>query len=126
METQTKGRKSKDIKISYKEYQVNAGRNLKTIKTFDDWKRKVKTRDGKIKVTAGESGESKNEKASRLGKIRIKKVLTGIKNLKHLSGSQYILTTEQIEKMNNMLQNAITDLKNSFAVTEKKDEEIDF
>jgi len=130
METQIKGRKTKDIKVSYKEYQENSKRNNFEVKTFDDWKRKVTVKiegkPDKVKFVAGESGESKNEKASRLGKVRIKKVLSGIKNLKHLSSSQYALSNDQIEKMNSLLQNAINDLKNSFLTTVKNDEEIDF
>jgi len=124
----TVGRQKKDIKVSYDEYVNNMKkRGLQAeVKPFDKWVRKIKDPDDSSKkiTVAGDSGESKTEKFSRLGTDRLKKALKAIKALKNLSGSQYEHTPEQIDVIEEKLQAALDDTISSFGNSDNAIEEV--
>lgn len=122
------GRQKKDVKEGYNEYvERMKARGLQAeIKPYEKWVRKITDpNDENKKITVcGDSGESKEDKFSRLGTDRLKKALTAIRALKNLSNSAYAYKPEQIEVMEEKLHAAVDDTINSFSTSKDAIEEV--
>lgn len=71
--------------------------------------------------------ESREERFIRMGQTRMNKVLDSIRLLKNLSNrSSYSYTDEQVDKMFQTIDMAVTDAKNSFAGTKKTEADFKF
>lgn len=59
--------------------------------------------------------EGKDAKFIRLGKPRVNKALTAIRQIGNLSGAGYIYTQEQVEKMRKVVNAAVEDAFDKFS-----------
>jgi len=125
------GRIKINIDDAYKNYVSNmesrirnneknkAGEPLK-VKPKTEWVRTVTKKDKSGKdveeTVSGESGESRQEKAKRLGNSRLQKVLKDLDNLKTLAESnQYEFSESQSEYITEKVNDACVNMNNAFA-----------
>jgi len=125
----------KTLEENYKEYIENMQNRLESgelleVKEFAQWKRNVtKNRDDGSEVTievSGDTGETKNQKFTRLAKARMIKCLDDLSLLINLSSPQYEPHSEQVEKMLNALKLKVQDIEKSFAAQKKDKSSFEF
>lgn len=113
------GREKIDINKAYNEYKLRIEKRIKNgeqikVKPKNEWQRTIE-KDGKKTITAGESGETAQEKATRLGNVRLSKVLSALKGLKTLaSSSQYKFSHPQVKYITEKINNASVDVITAF------------
>lgn len=99
------------------EQRIKTGEAIK-VKPRNEWQKTIeKNVDGKTvkTIVCGESGETSQEKAKRLGTSRMKKVLSAMKGLKILAtSSQYKFTDEQVKYITSKINDAALDVISSF------------
>ena len=106
------GRKKIDKLVLYKQYEKRMTvRNEKPL-TMNEWEKKNRP-----------TGETKNEKFVRLGKVRMNKTLKSMDTLINLSGSGYDHTNEQAEKIITALKNKINEIETGLNKTKSNKEE---
>lgn len=125
-------RKAQDIQSIYDNVYVPnmKKRGLESeIKPFDEWKRKTKvTVNGEEteKFVAGDTGESKEEKGTRLLTDYFGNAMSSLDRIKNLASPQYKLSDAQIKLMNDKLKAKVDEINSAFAGKVKETEKIDF
>lgn len=102
-------------------YIPNMKAQNKEPKSYNEW---ITIKDGK--EIAGESGESKESKSTRMLTDYFNSTVQNMDKIKNLSSPQYKLTDKQIQVMTEKLQKKIDEIKNIFSVKVKETEKIDF
>lgn len=106
-------------------------RNLESeIKPYGEWIRHQKTKDKEgneiIKDIPGDTGESKEEKGTRLLGAYFNSAIESLDRIKNLASPQYKLNEKQIKLMHDKLTEKITEIDNTFSGVSKTTEKIDF
>ena len=141
-ETKKPGREKVDVQEAYKEYvsrmekRIKSGEKLKDgnpleIKPFEKWVRKAKRIEketgNEIEVeVSGDTGETKNERFIRLGRLRMNNALETLDTIENLATSQYASTPDQRKKMLDTLKAKITSIENSFSKIKAESQEFSF
>ena len=80
-----------------------------------------------VEANNTKDSESREERFIRMGQTRMNKVLDSIRLLKNLSNrSSYAYTDEQVDKMFQTIDSAISDAKESFSGTKKVETDFKF
>lgn len=99
------------------------------VKPFSEWIRRIKTKkDGNevVREVAGDTGESKEERGTRLLTAYFNSAIESLDRLKNLSSSQYKLSEKQVTMLHEKLIEKINEIESALSRKTKESTPIDF